>query len=591
MRRTVMKKNRGMYLSLLLLVSISLCISENNVRAQESVSYAELVPESAVMVLSIPEVADLKAILEDAKFLKILEAAEFKDAILEALAEAGSKIYEETGVELRELYDAVTGDMTFVILDTDFKEKYEFALLLGMPDGKSYYDLVIGRAFERQREGFQPAKFYIDDVEVVQGDKNVFFAFHAGHAVMANSQKAMEEIVKGTITMAQSPSFKQHLDICKMTSGITLFADVAQILERTAPAAGAEITFREDITNFILEMYGVYDLRAVSMTIPLREGEPARLFLECPDCKGIFVEWFSSEPVGTEGAKLLPADTDSFLAFSINKPTVILDSLIKWMNQIIPGYDTSFRALEKAMQEAFNLSMRQDFLDPFGTKFYVGVRVDKDAHISDLSNIEDFLKIFEIRLLFQLENTEHLVDSIDSLIEAGALPVNIEEYNGVRIYGMTVPSANMQFWFSIHKSHLLICFSKQALTGTIDMIASGRTLDTNPDFQKAVGAIPAEACLIGYTGRELFDKQIDMIHASMKQMGSDLTDEHLDELQSAIMEYVGAGTESTIYAIPYENGLYIQINVSYRVLTATVPILVKYFLPTFAKSKAMSPMD
>lgn len=544
-------------------------------------AYLDLIPDSTMLMISVPDVAELKNVIEDPQFKKLLDSLAFNEKFLKQLTEADAKFFEQTGMHLKDLYDAVSTDLAFAMLDSDFKEQHEFVLLLGIPDDGTFYNKIISSVLEHPAEDFTPKTHNIDGVEVVQTKEDAFFTYYNDHIVIATSLDSATKVIKPVGSLANDPTFKKHFEITDLSKGIVFYVNAAQILERVT-AEQTELTPEESKQRELaINILGLKNLKAVSLAFSLKEGEPLRFFYECPNCEGFFSAIFSREPVGTSIATIIPSDFHAFGAISIKDATDIFDSMMTWTQDTQPGADQSLKQMEEELEQKAGLDLKEDLLKPFGNRLAFGVKLTPDAKVTsimDLSSIPRmFFNMVEFEIVFALKDPERLLNSIRTLVSHYSDKMKELYHEGIPIFRIKTPQVQSEIFLSIYTSHMIISFNMGTIMHVIDEVQAGRSLNSVQDFQAAMGIVPADACMVGYSSKEYFPKELDFLFSLIEP---EMDKEKLVDLRAAIDNYVGEGSTGTSYGVIKQGGLYSEAHASPKKLIAMVPLLVSMFSET-----------
>jgi hypothetical protein len=537
--------------------------------ANDAPRFGDYLPEETLVVLSIADFDEIKAVIQDPKMMKLLEATGLKEKIDEALQEMQEEFAGDYELFTR-LYDSLTGHITIGVINFSLEGDADIVFLAGVTGGEALFADLLSKAKEQVGDEEKFLQKYIGDIEVTQVIDGPTVAFHADQFMLATNIESMEKALVPEKPLTAADDFQRHLELTRMSGGIVAYANVAGLMEKIEGFMDPEDT-ESKWAELVISLLGLRDIRSASLMISLDESEPSRMFFMAPSYDGVLTDFFSGEPVGINKAALIPADSDTCSLISIQDPIEIMDAVIDLVEEINPQFNRDqFNSMLGPVEEALGISLRDDFVGPMGTVMGSSIKMDPDADI-DLESPEEFFKVMNFEMFISLDDPERFLEAFRKISAASMNQLVEEEYEGAALFSVVAPMAPFPMGFAVYENALLFSFDVEYLKSVINALETGQSILRNEEFQYQVVSVPQDACLLTYASHDYLNKA----YSAFASMWFDVDEETETGMTSAILEYLGEKTGGVSYAKATGDGLYMECNIPFKTIVAMVPVWAK----------------
>ena len=579
-------KHRGITLVTLVLITVFVCGT-----AAADDSYLKFLPDDAVLFASVTNIDELRTIAKDEKLLKLLEVLNLKDSIEFTYAQMASGFAGETGLEFNQFIDGFNGDCTLVLFEGMIESGTpNLAIYFGIDPEVFPYETLIQRAIEREAEDATPHT--VKGVNAIAIEDGPTVAIHDGHMFIATSPDILGKLFDSGNRLSASPLFSKHVEYTHLNSGAVLYVDVKKTIQLFSNFLPPDGTEEGDATEMVVELLGLNYITSFSAQVPLATDEPMRAFIHAPGYEGLMTEILSPQPIGIDMAALMPATCDSCGAFSIRKPTQIIDSILGFVGNFAPGYSpTDFYAMLEPAEKELEISFRTDVFDTLGTKLCMGLEIDTTPPEEPMPLATAYFKMLHFHIVWSLDAPDTLLSSLRKLIEAQQLPLVESEYKGANVFVVDIGMLPVTPTFAIHGSGLLFTMDYDLMTSWLDALASGRTLAGNSEFMELTAGIPKEASMFGYVSDAYLTKYLDALENFLLIVLPEEEEEQEGEFdlrnqivatKAALLDYIGTDNGGSSYVLPTAEGLYMEGAMKTKVLIGMVPVWISLATMDFA---------
>jgi hypothetical protein len=566
-----MRLSRMSALAVCLLTAFSVFSVALDKPSTTAAPFEKYLPESTMMVFSITDLGELKALITDPKLQRIYELVGIGGRIAEFHRNYTEEFYNETGMKPSELLEALTGDVTLAILDSDFKGVPNIVLLAKVDPARFPYQKLIDLAIENEGAG-DVVSHDVNGVTVTEVTGGASFALAGDHLFYASSMEAMRQALAPDKRLTGSPVYQRHREMTKLSGGLVGYIDVAMFLERLQPFLPDPDSNEGQEVELVLNLLGLRQVTSVSLSIPFVEGEPSRIFIHAPGYDGILTKLFSGAPVGIDSAGLVPADYDSFFAVSIQKPLDVLNSIFELLEEFNPQIKAEdFDSFAKSYEDTIGLSIKGDLLAPLGTTVGAGLKLNPDAEINLFAGPEEVFNFFRFELFFSLNDPDTFLSAMLKLAEASNGNLQVDTYKGATLFTARPPTLPSTIDFAIHGDHLLFCLGTDSIKEAIDAAESGNSLGATQEFQGRAARVPADSWYIAYNSNAYLKKFFPGFFKQFLTLKTD-SEEQASDITAALLDYVGEDSGGIGFSTVTSDGLYFESSASMRAVMAIIPV-------------------
>ena len=574
-------KHRGITLLTLVMITLLVCGT-----AAADDSYLKYLPEDAIFIASVTNVDELRAIVKDEKLHHLLETLNLSEAIESFHEQMASGFATETGLEFEQFINGFTGGCTLVFFEGVIEDGTpNLAIYFGIDPEAFPFETLIERAIDK--EGGTPQN--VNGVAATVFDDGPTVAIHEGHMFLATSPEVLGKLLAPEKPLASSPTFARHAQLTHLDSGAIVYVDMKRAFDFFSNFLPPEGTEEGEAVEMVFDLLGLKYITSISAQMPLASDEPARIFIHAPGYEGIVTDMLSPEPVGNELAAMLPATCDSCGAFSIQKPTKILDTILDFAGMFTPEASSeNFYAMLAPAEEQLGFSFRTDVFDTLGTKLMFGLTINPNPPEEPMPLAMLYFDMLQFHIVGSLDDPATLLSSLRTMIEAQMLPLVESEYKGASVFLLDMGMLPVSPAFAIHGSHLLFTMDYELMTAWLDALDAGQTLAANPDYARQTANIPAAACMTSYISESYLKKYFDAVEAFLlavlpngEEGEFDIKD-RIVEAKAALIDYIGTDNGGYSYVLPTDDGVYMQGTMKTKVLIGMVPVWMSIATMQFA---------
>jgi hypothetical protein len=567
-------KATALAVSLSLLIAISALAFERP--ATQANSFEKYLPDSTMILFSITDIGKLREFASDPELQNIFDLTGIGDYITNFKTTYSEEFKEETGMSPSDLLDALAGDITLAILDSDLTGVPNIVIFAKVDPERFPFDRLIELAIEQAGEE-NVIRHDIGGVSVTQVGKDTLFAMKDDHAFIASSLEAMSAALKPETALADSPLYRLHKEMTGMSGGIVGYINLSMFLERLKPFLPDPESAEGRNVDLFLDMFGARKITSVSMLFPIAGEGPFRFFIHAPGYNGILTKLFSGEPVDRNCVNYVPADFDSFFAASIQKPYDIFNSILEEVERFYPAYKASdFDANIKPIEDQLGISIKNDFLAPLGTAIGGGIKINPDAEYDISAGPQAVFNLFQFVFYLQLDDPDRFLQAMKSLTNASNGEVSVSEYKGATLFTMQPPMFQNSIDFAIHGHAMLLCFGTDTMKGIIDAAETSNSIATTAEFKDRYSKVPKNAWYIAYNADAYLKK---LFRGFFKQILAIRTndEEKASTLVEAVLNYAGEHTGGIGFSTISSEGLYMESRIPIRAAVAMIPIYISWF--------------
>ena len=539
---------------------------------QEQPPFASRLPDTAALVISIPDIGEIKTLVTDPAFIRLLSAAGLSENLFEGLGEIDERLHEMVGLHLRDLFEALNGELTIAVLDIESASDFDVALLAGIAGAEETIQGLLDRILEMAPQGVEMTRHSIAGVGVFGLDQKAFLAIHSGRLILTNSTEAMEQMLAPPSPLARSQSFLRHRELTGMSSGLVVYIDFPRIMALIGNSMPP--TANTQIIDTISSLFGLSAIESISATIPLTEGERLRIFVRVTEPAGILPHIFSSRPVGTGIAAVVPASAQAFAATSINDAELILDAVVREIAALVPTFQAAtFEAFEQQFATQLGISLREDFLAPLGNQAAITISYNPEFEFAgDMAASPAMMfQFMRMQFIFSLDDSEHFLASLRTVTDIPGIPIREEVYGKAHIFAVTVPNIPVAPALTVYGDYFIFSLNMDGLHAAIDELDSGRSLLNDPDFLAAALQIPRSAFFISYMSDEYYRNALSLGLQTLTALGG-AGGIDVEALRTAILDFVRHEGSDVGFATARDDGIYIEADFSVRGIVAMIPI-------------------
>lgn len=529
--------------------------------------YFEFLPDSTPFIVAVSEPAKLKELFLDPKLTKITNLTSRTGYLFKGFIEGEEKFVKDTGLSRIAIFSATKGEI--VLGGIDFTKKTESEtkpfILADVSGNEENIKKMIDNAIETAPDPTLVKESKYDDIDVIQRDKDTFFAVHSGFFFLAGTMQEMESLLKPQALLSDNDNFQQHIAQIVLESDAFAYMDFGEMID----------FFTEDYSEAQTANIKNLGLDNLTLSFAVSFADDAKLhcYIQRKDLsKPSFFSYFlSASPVDFEQASAIPAGSGFLVACSIKKPTTIFDTLPTWMKMIQPSFDAArFPQMVAQMEQASGgISIRNDLLAPMGETVYVLLK--PTAQLLGTST-PPFRAIF-----IKLDDPQHLENIFRRLsngMEEQA-PTNVDRLSSDP---QQVPHASQGIeershagisyfisggtYWSINEKTLTLAFNEYEIEDILEGIASKKTMDKEPAFISVTEKADEEACAFMYISEDGMSKLIESYIFNRKDKFEKAID--VRELTEAYFDYTGAKRPHFVVVKPQGQGYYFEGDFSMR---------------------------
>lgn len=570
-----------LFLSLLLVASLVIA-DDQAAKAESPKNYYDVLPAETLVVVSIPQMEELKALIASPEVEGALIETGLKKQAMAMLEAADAEFANKTKMSLFDIYDDLGGSLTFALLDMDFAKKDgSFAMIVGMKGGKAMVDAYLTRLVAAAKEhGKELAAVDVAGVKMLSMDDRAYMGSWGDSLLVVNGQSAVSALMDKSPRLSQHPYFKLNSAHTVLNSGVVAYMNFEGIYKKFAPSVAdpqAQLGFK---------LLGLDKILSMSLNVPLQDDGLMRMLIHAPGYDGIIPMVFSAKGVGGHAASVTADHADFMYAISIHKPLQIFESFLALIPEIDPNFDrAAFDANLAAMEETMGINMRNDLLAPMGEYLSMAMYLDEDIDVDLSSNPMALLSILKFDLGFELADQGTFIKTMDILTEQAGGAIIPEPYKDAVIYAISAPGMPVEACATIYNNQLKFClYSSEMAKQLVDKIRTGQTLASFANYKETVKPVPANSNAYAFQSRNYISKW-SAVGSSFGQM---LTPEQKASIQNLIdksRELSKSFPDLYSYSQVIPEGLYVQSQYPIKKVAQYLIIELMKYQSIFEKEK------
>lgn len=489
-------------------------------------SYQDILPANTLAVFSIADTSELKALLEGPEIRSIISEFGFKEMFDEQLADAESKIKAKTGLELKELYDSLSGDITVALIDLQMDGgNPNIAFLVGVEGGATKVPTLLNGIKEAAEQEDEPIEMKrINGTDVFMIAESAYAFEQESHLVITSKISSAESILKDGPKLKDNETFAIHSTMAGLDSGFVVYANVKPLVEMLKSFVQSNED-EDPATSIALKVFDLFALEKIdscSMSFPYYYDGKFKLFIYAPGYDGIINKFLSTTPVDKTVEAVIPNDNDVVALYSIREPVIMFDAFVDMMKQLAPPEENEkFHAGIEMMQQNLNLDIRNELLAAFGTLAALTIRLDIDSEINMLANPFAIFKSLGMEVLLSVKNADMLKSAFDKIVVISEGNLVHETMSNADIYSVWPENQGFPATLALSNGFLRFgLYDADTMKANLSVVQSGKSMNTNQEYLRRTSNI-TNACMLSYTSPSYIRKWIDFYFKIMNEMESD----------------------------------------------------------------------
>ena len=497
-----MKKT--LFIISIMLFATLVMADDHSARAEAAKSYSEILPAETMVVVSIPDMAELKALIASPEVEGALIKTGLKEKALGILKEADKEFSSKVKMSLFDIYDDLAGGMTFALLDLDIpKKEASFVFMVGMKGGKAMADSYLGRFVNAAKEQEKELTFEtIAGLKMINIDNHAYLGSWGDGLVMVSQKAGLEALMANGPKLASHEYFTTNAAKVGLNSGVVAYFNFEKFYNMLAP------TVKEPQAQLGFKLLGLDKILSASLHLPLDDDGLFKAMVHAPGYDGIIPMIFSSKAVSHHAASVAADHADSIYAISIHKPLQIFESFLALMPEVDPNFDKAqFDQQLAGVEQTLGLSIRDDLLAPFGEYIAFTMYLNDDADMDLSAGPMAVLKMLNFDLAFKLDDPAKFINAMDIMVTQSAGSLVPEAYKDAIIYSVAAPGMPVEACATIYNNQLKFClYSADKAKMLIDKVRAGKTLANFADYKNTVKPVPANSNAFTYLNKSYMAK-------------------------------------------------------------------------------------
>jgi hypothetical protein len=513
--------------------------------ANQPEKYYQYLPSDAIIVLTIPDMGELKALVERAEVQKAIDVLGVRGKLDEFIEEGEATFLKGAGVSLKKLYADLAGDITIAAMDIfSNPDNPEFAVFIGVSGGKTAIDAIMNTVVTTSRADDQIVETTeIAGHEVHQFQEDAFLCEFEGHIVFAPNRSTLVRVLTPGTRLIDDPRFQKHLDLTGIDTGIDIYVSLPPLVDGFMQAMDSmlgapipaemeekegEATEEPEVTEdqegmkeeyvdpettaalMLIDELALDKLDSLSLHFPLSDDDAFKLYLHAPGYDGIIAKIIGSEPTGLEPAANVPGEVNVYSSFTIAAPVSIFDYFVSLASAIDSSVTPEVvMASLDGIKESTGIDIYGDLIEALGDNITFAVTVrepgppspapaEEEGGESEFDKIMSVLSLLDIEILMEAKKSENLVRFFDSM-GASTPGLLSEDYGDAKLFKVDGLPPNLNATIAIHNGFLRIgVVDAETMKARLDVINTPAALNQNADFVTAMKRVPESASGIVY---------------------------------------------------------------------------------------------